>query len=337
MTAFISYKDFADELGDMLTDFDILTHFDRVAGLNFDSLEYLVVFGYPKVRHEVVIDVARVQYANAKDPLPEGDYEALTTENTFTDDGISITERRYKDPRLESIRHRLSTDKLIQALGRIRLPRWEDTTTVLFTNAPIPSITERATLFTSDAFNIATSAADLPKAQERIDTAIETGDVKAVMEVKGVSQRTAYKETSATRKLNKAERDAEICRRYAEGQSKKQIATDMSIGQATVKRVLETRQKGGSPKLQPTISTLIGMCKNGDPRVKPDNPCVQNLSNGKSQNGASAHSPVPQTEYSKLTECQARIELQYCEGNDNYSGAAYLRNLFKSKGWELTR
>ena len=61
-TAFISYKDFTEApFNETSNDFDIVTHFDKVAGLNFDGLKFLVVFGYPKVKHDVVMEQARKQ------------------------------------------------------------------------------------------------------------------------------------------------------------------------------------------------------------------------------------------------------------------------------------
>ena len=192
VTAFISYKEFTDDpFNDAVNGFDIVTHFDRVAGLNFDGLKFLVVFGYPKVNHDVVMNQARVQYARDTQPLPKGTYDDLTQDTPFTERGYTITERRYKDPRLEKIRHQLATEKLNQAVGRARLPVWTDTDTLIFTDAPIERITERATLFSSHAFNLAETPDGLSDAMHRIEKAEATGDVKTVMETKGVSERTA--------------------------------------------------------------------------------------------------------------------------------------------------
>ena len=162
-TAFISFKEFTEDgtpLAETVNEFDILTHFDKVAGLNFDGLKFLVVFGYPKVKHEVVMEQARKQYASDCELLPKGDptlcddngekiseYMQLSEDVTSTEKGITITERRYKDHRLEKIRHQLATEKLEQAIGRARLPVWTDIRTLIFTDAPIGNITSRATLF----------------------------------------------------------------------------------------------------------------------------------------------------------------------------------------------
>ena len=134
LTAFISYKEFTETgtpLAETVNAFDKVAHFDEVAGLNFDGLKFLVVFGYPKVKHEVVMEQARKQYASDSEPLPKVDptlrddngkpiseYEQLTEDITVTENGMTITERRYKEPRLEKIRHQLATEKIDQAIGR---------------------------------------------------------------------------------------------------------------------------------------------------------------------------------------------------------------------------
>ena len=257
-TAFISFKEFTEDgtpLAETVNSFDIVTHFDKVAGLNFDGLKFLVVFGYPKVKHEVVMEQARKQYASDSEPLPKGDptlcddngekiseYMQLSEDVTVTENGITITERRYKEPSLEKIRHQLATEKIDQAIGRARLPVWADTRTLIFTDAPIGNITERATLFSSAAFNLAETPDTLSEAMDRIANVEVSGDVKAVMETKGVSERTAQRHTQEARQQTKAERDAEIKRRYAggAGETQQQVSDALCIGLATVNRVLKS-------------------------------------------------------------------------------------------------
>ena len=198
LTAFISYKEFTDTpFCEAVNGFDIVTHFDKVAGLNFDELKFLVVFGYPKVKHEIVIEHARKQHACDSEPLPKADptllddngkpiseYLQLTETAENEENGISIIESRYKDPRFEKIRRQLATEKVEQAIGRARLPVWTDTMTLIFTDTPIGNITDRATLFSGAAFNLAESASGLSEAMDRIRQAEATGNVKEVMETK---------------------------------------------------------------------------------------------------------------------------------------------------------
>ena len=327
LTAFISYKEFTDTFRSHIDGFDEIAHFDTVAGLNFDGLKYLVVFGYPKVKHDVVMTHARKQFVSDHERLPKGTYDELTEIDEYTDDGITITERRYIDPRLEKIRLQLSVEKIEQAIGRARHPRWTDTTTMIFTNSPV-SATSRASLFTDAAFTIATSPSDLPAAAERITDAEQSGDVQAIMETTGVSERTAQRRSQPSKKDAKAERDAEIIQRFKDGNSKKQIATDLDIGQATVKRVLDTHGIGVTENANAFKYILKGNGENGDPPKNIDDTYVPD------ENASNGHHPVPRSEYSKLNEQQAIAELQHCEHKSDYAGASLLRSIIKKRGWK---
>ena len=242
LTAFITYKDFVTNkaLHKHVTGFDIVTHFDKVTGLNFDGLKYLVVFGHPKVNHEDVMEHGRKQYASDSEALPKADptqvgdkgkmiaeYTQLTEEVTLSENGYEITERRYKDQRLEKIRHQLSTEKLKQATGRARLIRWEDTITILVTNTPVKGFTERATLFSDATLKLSETPSEIPAAMERIQEAEETGDVKAIMETKDVSRRTAERDTQPARKERDREREQEILTLHQDGLSTRAISAKL--------------------------------------------------------------------------------------------------------------
>ena len=259
VTAFISYKEFTDKpFSEAVNGFDIVTHFDKVAGLNFDELKFLVVFGYPKVKHEIVIEQARKQSASDSDPLPKADpnlrdekgnpiseYMQLTEDITDTENGITITERRYTDARLEKIRHQLATEKLDQAIGRARLPVWTDTNSLVFTDAPIGNITDRATLFSSAAFNLAESASELTDAMDRIRQAEATGDVKSVMETKGVGKSQAYEETKDVREVKDAEIKARASQLYSNGADNDTIIETLKaeFGKEVTTRTLQRWRK----------------------------------------------------------------------------------------------
>ena len=344
LTAFISYKEFTESFKSHVDGFDEVAHFDTIAGLNLDGLKFLVVFGYPKVKHEVVMTHASKQFASDHKRLPKGDkslrdendnpiseYHQLTETDTYTENGLTITERRYKDPRLEKIRLQLSIEKLEQAMGRARVPRWTNTTSMLITNAPI-STTPRATLFNDAAFNIATSPRDLPDAARRIIDAEKSGDVKAVMETTGVSKRTAERRTQPARINTKVERDNRIIELHKEGKSTREIerlmkADRLKVSYPTISRVIKVFQKRQDLK-----DILIGDVANETPTENADDTGIQSDLPPENSNG---HHPVPRSEYSKLTECVARVELEYCNDTHNYTGAAYLRGLFRQKGWKI--
>ena len=279
LTAFISYKEFTKSpFEDVVSDFDIVTHFDQVAGLNFDGIKYLVIFGYPKVDHEVVMTHARKQHAADSEPLPKGSYDELTETAPFTQDGITITETRYKDPRLEKVRNQLATEKLQQAIGRARLATWRDTQTIIFTTAPASQITDRATLFSDEAFNLAEAPSELPQAMQRIQDAIETGDVQAVMETTGVSKSTAERKTKPARAQLKVERDAQIIALHDQGLSQREIEKEMKasgnkVSNGTIRNVLQARKKR-----QDQLDILIGddaFCAPSE--TMPSKPIVQEV------------------------------------------------------------
>ena len=264
-TAFVSYKEFTEApFSEAVNGFDIVTHFDKVVGLNFKGLKYLVVFGYPKVKHEVVMEHARKQYARDTEPLPKGapnlrddngkeisEYIQLTDEVTCTENGITSTERRYTDTRLEKIRHQLAIDKLIQAFGRARHPVWKDTQTIIFTAAPLGSTTERATLFSAAAFNLAENASGLLDAMHRIQEAETTGDVQSVMETQQIGKSQAYAKTKATRDQQKSDRDAKVMAQHAQEKTPTEIAQETGIKRTTIVSIIKrnTRDENSSHQL----------------------------------------------------------------------------------------
>ena len=316
LTAFISYKEFTQApFSEAVNDFDIVTHFDKVAGLNFEGLKFLVVFGYPKVKHEVVMEQTRKQYASDTQPLPTGDYEALTLEVTSTYNGITSTERRYTDPRLEKIRHQLATEKLHQAVGRIRLPVWTRTETLLYTSAPLGSITERASLFSSPAFYLANSASELPDAMQRIQAAEKTGDVQAYVETTGKSERQARRDTKDVRDQKKNDRDAEIIRLHQQGLSLRKIEAETGEKFSTIRRVVKVYQNGHGQ-----LGPLIGDVRNGTPPEKVDVTCIE---------GETPRAPIPMRQYSKLTLEEAKSELEHCKAHHNHNGAKLLKDRIK--------
>lgn len=331
LTAFISYKDIAEQFSEHVDGFDVLTHFDKVAGLNFEGLKYLVVFGYPKVKHEIVMEHARKIFVSDHQQLPKGAYDELTEVDEYQENGITITERRYKDPRLEKIRHQLSTEKLEQAIGRARHPRWTDTTTVIFTNAPV-NATPRATLFTDAAFKLSETPNDIPNAIATINDAEQRGDVQAVMETQDVSQRTAERRTKASRDQKNAERDKRIIELHRADKSKREIerilkSENFKVSYRTIGDVIECCLNVNAYKYIP-----IGDDAKAAAPENVDEPCEEQTSGEKNTNG---HHRVPRSEYSRLFESEARAELQHCTKTSDYAGASLLRSLFRKRCWSI--
>ena len=294
LTGFISYKDLADDFSEHLDGFDVITHFDRVAGLNFEGLKLLVVFGYPKVSHEVVMSHARQQYASDSEPLPKGipdlqdehgnpisEYLQLTTETEYTEHGYTITERRYNNPRLESIRRQLATDKLRQATGRARFVRWSGTTVVIFTNSPIPGITEKVEHFGNDAFKASDIPRQLSESQERITTAITQGDTQDLMEITGKSKRTAERETKPARDQQNIDRDTLIFQLNDQGLSARNISEklkEQGYTKGTSKDSVTRVLKGCLKNDKSYKDILIGDDANETPTTNTDNTGVESIS-----------------------------------------------------------
>lgn len=287
LTALISYKEFTTHFADAVKDFDIVKHFDDIAGLNLDGLKLLIIYGYPKVNHDILMNAALRQFANDPIPIPRGDpnvrdqngrhiseYIQLTETAEFTENGLIITERRYTDPRLDAIRKQLSIEKLTQAVGRARHVRWENTITMIFTNAPIPNVTNRAVLFTAATFNLVSdSPHDLPEAEQRITDAEQAGDVQAIMETQQVSQRTAYRRKQPAQektKVERAERNAEIRRRATNGETQGALADEYGLTQQAVSKII----RENTTHCHVQLSTLIGDGKQLYNTESVDTPCL---------------------------------------------------------------
>ena len=243
ISCFISYKDITENFSEPLSDFDVVTHFDKIAGLNLDGLVFLVVYGYPKVKHEVVISQALTQFASDTTPIPTGSYEDLTQTQLWEEDQYSIYEARYTDARLDAIRIQLSVDKLQQAIGRARHVRWKGTTTIIFTNTPVPTITERATLFTEKAFLNASHLRDIEAAGERIETAKADGDAKAYQQATGYSRRSTFYHTAEANKQNRSDVEMQVLDLRSQEKSIREISTLLGISKGRVEGILKRNNK----------------------------------------------------------------------------------------------
>ena len=356
LTAFISYKEFTTEpFSEYVSGFDIVTHFDKVTGLNFKGLKYLAVFGCPKVKHEVLMWHTHTQHASDSDPLPKADptlkdakgkviseYMQLTQEVTVIENGYEITERRYTDPRLEKIRHQLSTEKLKQSLGRARFIRWEDTTTLLITNTPVKGFTERAKLFSDAALNLAETPGEIPAAISRIKDAKETGDVQAIMETKGIGKSQAYELTKDTRPQRtankKANRDAQVIALWNNGNglNASEIERETRVPRATINRILKPL-KTGDQSSDPLLVYTYRASEEWSPPQNTDATCVdsETLHTSETDTQTCDTSPIPDTDYSRLNLETARLELVRCQERNNYNGAAFLRSHIQKRERQL--
>ena len=108
---------------------------------------------------------------------------------------------------------------------------------------------------------------------QRIQDAIETGDVQAVMETTGVSQSTAERQTKEIRKQSKAERDVEVIRLHEQGLNKSEIHRETGVPRSTIIRILKDLE--GVTKNVNTYKYIpIGNDANGHPPQNTDDTCV---------------------------------------------------------------
>lgn len=107
----------------------------------------------------------------------------------------------------------------------------------------------------------------------------------------------------------------------------------MGIGQGTIKRVLD-ESTGVTKNDNANYNILIGDVANVAPHEKTDNTYIESISPPQSvpEPQTSDPAPIPLSEYSSLDVETARLELERCQERNNYTGAAYLRNLLKERG-----
>ena len=127
------------------------------------------------------------------------------------------------------------TGELTQAVGRARLVR-KPTKLILWTSHYIENVTDRAVLFDESDWKEADG--DLSILADVVSKRENETDAKALSEKEGISERTARRRTFEKRMHAKAERDADILKRYNAGQSKRAIAKVLGVARSTVDRAL---------------------------------------------------------------------------------------------------
>lgn len=200
-SVFTSWKEFTDPdspiaehniVKRLQAAFDSVSHYDIVAGQNFDGYRVFVNLGYPKVDPYVVNRESRKQNAHDATPLDLETY--LKTDS----DGEVYTSHHavYADRRVDKIRQQLATDKIRQAIGRGRQTRWVDTIIINLCAEPVPSFTELATPITYQDI-LSADTFDLGVVVNRT--------ISEIVEQDEVSEREAYRRTQTQRKLDKSE------------------------------------------------------------------------------------------------------------------------------------
>ena len=225
----VTYKALIDEKGTELEGIPT-ANFGGLVGLDthFKDIEVLHILFSPEVPPTAVEFKAKALFGNDSEPLC---YER--DENG-----------QYKDARLQQCYDDGVISELLQAIGRGRLVS-KAITIVIWCSHHLPGITDREQTLPFDEVDWHEAEGDISKLADVIEAreaAAQSGDVQAYAAATGQSQRTARRHTQEQRKQTKAERNAEIKRRYAggAGETQQQIADALNIGLATVNRVLNS-------------------------------------------------------------------------------------------------
>ena len=233
--AVITYKVTLAEKADELKALNVVTaNYGNVAGLNedFKEVKYFHILFSPEVNPRDIELMAKQIFGCDIEPLKRDD-----------DGNLERVAEGYTDTRVQEIYNSLVIAELRQAIGRARLNLYPNQV-ILWSSKFIDAYTNRqgTVIFGEEDWrksnNDLDSLVEVVKAREAArDEAL--GDVGKTMTAHDVKKSQAYKLTETDRKRAKAERNAEIHRRSLSGQSNRRIATEMGIGQGTVKRVLE--------------------------------------------------------------------------------------------------
>ena len=209
----------------------LINHHHAEGRNDFQDCDIVFVFHY-EPDHHAVQQIAKRIFRNAEAPVE------FTREQLAVSVGsVSFEKNIYTDGRVQAVYNRECRQRLMQSAMRLR-PNIHEGKIIVFLTAepveipvtPLPFSLSDGNGFTGDwrAFGETLQAGDTRTAKERIAA--------------GESKSKAYRDAPSTDTQKKDERDIEIVRRYARGDSKKQIATEMGIGQGTVKRVLDKQQ-----------------------------------------------------------------------------------------------
>ena len=234
--AVLSYKSLIEEKRDDLDALGVVSgHFGNLAGLDtaFEGVKYFHILFAPEVKPNGIDGLAKQLFGG--DPIPmQRDADGNLERN---EDGI------YSDERARLCYEALVIGELRQVIGRARLNLYPNQV-ILWTSRFVDGYTNRAETVLFDEIDWQLSDNNTATLREIVTArqhAEQNGDVKALVEATGQSDSTAYRKTTERRKQSKAERDAEVFRRYDAGETQHAIKETLGIGLATVNRILNKR------------------------------------------------------------------------------------------------
>ena len=204
------------------------------------------------------------------------------------------TTGEYHDKDVQAIYEAGVKSELMQAIGRAGLVK-NPSTVILRTSHDLPSVSHRDQTNHWDHVDWAAADNNLDTLREVVAQreareaaeaeAIASGDVKAIMEIKGVGKSQAYKDTKDTRPQRtpllankKADRNAQVIALWDNGNglNASEIERETGVPRATVNRILKPL-KTGDQSSTPLYSSTYRAVEKWSPPTNPDTPCVESV------------------------------------------------------------
>ena len=226
----------------------LLTNHHRAEGRNdYQDCEIVFIFHYEPEHHDLQAHSKHI-YRNPDTPISFD-----RAEQTLTIGGVRFKKQAYTDDRVQAVYNRECRSRLMQSAMRLRPNIHEGKIIVFFTAEPI-DIPVTPTPFTpADQQHFAGNWAAFKEKLHIIATAAEQGDVQAVMETTGKSQRTAERQTKEARDQQKADRDAQVIALHQQGKNKSEIHRETGTPRSTILDIIY-RYEQGDGKRHPVIS-----------------------------------------------------------------------------------
>ena len=287
--ALISYKWVIDTHASELQEAGMITgHFGGLVGLDThfrrdtDTPIFLHILGAPEVPPYETEHRYQLLYGDRETP-PD------FTRNDTTGE--------YHNKDVQAIYEAGVKSELMQAIGRAGLVK-NPSTVILRTSHDLPSVSHRDQTIHWDHVDSAAADNNLDTLREVVAQresreaaeaeAIASGDVQAVMEIKGVSRRTAERESRPIRKHQETEKNATILRLHHEGHSQLEIERQLKstgytkgISPKTIRNVIKKGKTLNTSELGKNDNAYkyipIEAVANAHPPVSPDDTGVESV------------------------------------------------------------
>ena len=213
--AVLSYKPVIDEKQHELDALGVKTaHFGNLAGLDeaFAGVKNFHILFCPFVKPFDVDFLCKQLFGNDETPLLRDANGNLERD----------AEGSYADERVQNVNKALVTGELLQAIGRARLNLYPNRV-FLWTSLFIDAVTNRTETTRFDEVDWETANGDLEKLRDIVSKR-ENGDVKALAESTGQSERTAYRQTQEVQKGKKQKQKQQAFDWYAKGVTPAEIS-----------------------------------------------------------------------------------------------------------------